>query len=82
MPEAIDAPAVLLVVPDRDDRVAPWNGYKLLAQWEAASVSGNPILLAGELNAGHRGAAAIESVIARQTAIWTFLFWHLGMSCQ
>jgi prolyl oligopeptidase len=79
MPEAIEAPAVLLVAPDEDDRVAPWHSYKLLALWQASSVSGNPVLLLGEQRAGHRGGAAIESVVAREANIWSFLFWQLGV---
>src|SRR6185369_10263035 len=45
LPEKIEAPAILTVVPDNDDRVAPWHSYKMHAAWIASNVSTNPILL-------------------------------------
>ena len=79
LPEKIEAPAVLTVVPDNDDRVAPWHSYKMHAAWLAANVSQNPILLRGEEQAGHRGSSVASRTIARYADIWAFFFWQLGL---
>ena len=79
LPEKIEAPAILTIAPDNDDRVAPWHSYKMHAAWLAANVSTNPILLRREEQAGHRGSPATSRTIARYTDIWTFFFWQLGL---
>lgn len=79
LPPKIEAPAILTVVPDEDDRVATWHGYKMHAAWCAANVSNNPILLRGEEQAGHRGSAAASRTIERYADIWAFFFWQLGI---
>ncbi|HEU0253970.1 MAG TPA: prolyl oligopeptidase family serine peptidase [Pyrinomonadaceae bacterium] len=79
LPQKIDAPAILTVVPDNDDRVAPWHGYKMHAAWTAANVSTNPILLREEKHAGHRGSPSLSRTIERYTEIWAFFFWQLGL---
>ena len=79
LPKKIEAPAILTVVPDNDDRVAPWHSYKMHSAWLAANVSGNPILLRGEEQAGHRGSPVVSSAIARYADIWAFFFWQLGI---
>ena len=82
MPEKINAPAILIDVPDRDDRVAPWHGYKMIAQWQTATTSEYPILLRREKNAGHRGRASIAQAILRNTDIWAFLFEQLSVEIE
>ncbi|HEY6660279.1 MAG TPA: prolyl oligopeptidase family serine peptidase, partial [Pyrinomonadaceae bacterium] len=79
LPEKIEAPAILTVVPDNDDRVAPWHGYKMHAAWLAANVSRNPILLREEKQAGHRGSPLASRTIDRYADIWAFFFWQLGV---
>jgi prolyl oligopeptidase len=79
LPQKIDAPAILTVVPDNDDRVAPWHSYKMHAAWLAANVSNSPILLRREEHAGHRGNPAASRTIARYADIWAFFFWQLGL---
>jgi len=79
LPQKIEAPAILSVVPDNDDRVAPWHSYKMHAAWLAANVSENPILLRGEDQAGHRGNPAATRTIDRYADIWAFFFWQLGL---
>ncbi len=78
LPQKIEAPAVLTVVPDNDDRVAPWHSYKMHAAWLAANLSESPILLRREEQAGHRGSPAVSRIIARYADIWAFFFWQLG----
>ena len=77
LPQKIEAPAILTVVPDNDDRVAPWHSYKMHAAWLAANVSTNPILLREEKQAGHRGSPLASRTIDRYADIWAFFFWQL-----
>ncbi len=79
LPEKVAAPAILTLVSDNDDRVAPWHSYKMHAAWRAANVSENPILLRSEEHAGHRGNPAASRAIDRYADIWTFFFWQLGL---
>ena len=79
LPQKIDAPAILTIAPDNDDRVAPWHSYKMHAAWRAANVSTNPILLRREEQAGHRGSPTASRTIARYADIWAFFFWQLGI---
>ena len=79
LPKEIDAPAILMLVSDGDDRVAPWHGYKMLAAWQAANVSDRPILLRGEDKSGHKGGASASKTVARYTDMWAFLFWQLNV---
>ena len=39
LPQRLQAPAILTVVSDEDDRVAPWHGYKMHAAWLSANAS-------------------------------------------
>jgi len=79
LPEKIEAPAILTIAPDNDDRVAPWHSYKMHAAWLTANVSTNPILLRREKRAGHRGSPTASRTIDRYTDIWAFFFWQLGV---
>ena len=79
LPQKIEAPAILTVAPDNDDRVAPWHSYKMHAAWLAANLSENPILLRRAENAGHRGSPSATRTIARYADIWAFFFWQLGV---
>ena len=79
LPQRIEAPAILTIAPDNDDRVAPWHSYKMHAAWLAANISNNPILLRREEQSGHRGSPAATRTIARYADIWSFFFWQLGV---
>ena len=79
LPQKIEAPAILTVAPDNDDRVAPWHSYKMHAAWLNANVSKSPILLRREEQAGHRGSPVASRTIARYADIWAFFFWQLGL---
>lgn len=81
LPTKIEAPAILTIAPDNDDRVAPWHSYKMHAAWLAANISANPILLRREEQAGHRGSPTTTRTIARYADIWSFFFWQLGIDC-
>jgi len=46
-------PAVLLITGANDPRVSPWELFKMTARLQAATSSGNPILLRVDYDAGH-----------------------------
>ena len=79
MPEHVAAPAVLIYAPDADDRVAPWHGRKMLAQWQRATSSGHPVLLRAGPDLGHGGGTSATRMAERFADIWAFLFWQLGV---
>jgi prolyl oligopeptidase len=79
LPQKIAAPAILTLVSDNDDRVAPWHSYKMHAAWLAANVSRSPLLLRREQQAGHRGSPVVSRTLARYADIWAFFFWQLGL---
>jgi len=82
MPEHVAAPAVLIYAPDADDRVAPWHGRKMLAQWQRATTSGHPVLLRAGPDLGHGGGTSVTRMAERFADIWTFLFWQLGVELE
>jgi prolyl oligopeptidase len=72
-------PAVLLETGINDSRVAPWIVAKMAARLEAATSSGNPILLRVSYKSGHgfgSTAAQYESSMADEL---TFLLWQMGL---
>jgi prolyl oligopeptidase len=72
-------PAVLLETGINDPRVAPWIVAKMAARLEAATSSGNPILLRVSYKSGHgfgSTAAQYESSMADEL---TFLLWRMGL---
>jgi prolyl oligopeptidase len=79
LPKKIEAPAVLTMVSDNDDRVAPWHSYKMHSAWLAANVSTSPILLRREEQSGHRGSPEVGRTVARYADMWAFFFREFGI---
>jgi len=73
-------PAVLLTTGENDGRVAPYESYKFAARLQAATSSGNPILLRTEAEAGHGIGTALETRIQEQADLYTFLVRELGIA--
>jgi prolyl oligopeptidase len=72
-------PAVFLETGINDPRVAPWIVAKMAARLEAATSSGNPILLRVSYKSGHgfgSTTAQYESSVADELA---FLLWRMGL---
>jgi prolyl oligopeptidase len=70
-------PAVLLTTAASDTRVDPLHARKMAAALQHATISGRPVLLRTELQAGH-GAGKPASMIAAEYAdIFSFLLWQL-----
>ncbi|GLR67043.1 prolyl oligopeptidase [Acidocella aquatica] len=71
-------PAVLLTTGLHDPRVAPWEPTKMTARLQAATASGNPVLLRVEDDAGH-GIGSTRAQRDAQTAdIIAFIMWRTG----
>ena len=70
-------PAVLLTTGVTDPRVAPFHVAKMTARLQAATSSGNPILLRVDYDAGH-GMGSTRSQQDREAAdTYAFLLWRL-----
>lgn len=71
-------PAVLFSTGANDPRVAPWEVTKMTARIQAATVSGRPVLLRIDYDAGH-GMGSTESQFEREFAdYWSFTLWQMG----
>jgi prolyl oligopeptidase len=71
-------PAVLLQTGANDPRVAPWEVTKMAARLRAATVSGRPILLRIDFDAGH-GMGSTEEQYEKEIAdYWSFTLWQVG----
>jgi prolyl oligopeptidase len=72
-------PAVLMLTGEHDGRVNPMQSRKMAARLQAATVSGLPIFLSINTNAGH-GIGSALSIRANQMAdVEAFLFDQLGI---
>jgi prolyl oligopeptidase len=72
-------PAILLTASESDTRVAPLHARKMAAKLQAASSSGQPVLLRIESEAGHGIGKPLAKQLDEQTDTWSFLMWQLGM---
>jgi prolyl oligopeptidase len=72
-------PALLLTTGQHDGRVAPWMSYKMAARMQAASGSGQPVLLRVAADAGHGMGTSLAAGIEEQADELSFLFDRLGM---
>jgi prolyl oligopeptidase len=70
-------PAVLLTAGDEDSRVDALHARKMAARLQAASSSGQPVLLRLELRAGHGQGKPLHKLVDEWTDVWTFLFERL-----
>jgi prolyl oligopeptidase len=77
--DGVAYPAVLLTTGVTDPRVAPFHVAKMAARLQAASVSGKPILLRVDFDAGH-GIGSTRSQQDREAAdTYAFLLWRTGV---
>jgi len=78
--DGVHYPAVLLTTGWNDPRVASWQPGKMAARLEAATGSGEPVLLRVEYSAGH----GIGSTKAQNEELdadnWSFLLWQFGVA--
>lgn len=69
-------PSVIFLTGDHDGRVNPMQSRKMTAALQAATASGNPILLRTSSKTGH-GGGALDLRIERETDIFSFIFSQL-----
>ncbi|MBV9574021.1 MAG: S9 family peptidase [Acidobacteriales bacterium] len=72
-------PAILLTTGVNDPRVAPWQAAKMTARLQASTISGKPILLRVDYDAGHGLGSTKSQRDIEFTDEIAFLFWQLGV---
>jgi len=76
-------PAILMPTGENDHRVNPMESRKMIARLQAASSSGNPILLRTSSNAGHGLiGASVDEAVEQGTDLYSFLFDQLGIQYE
>ena len=73
-------PALLLTTGDNDGRVNPLHSRKFAAAMQAATGSGEPVLLRTSANAGHGIGSSLNEAVSLQADVGAFLFDQLGMT--
>ncbi len=72
-------PAILFMTGENDHRVNPMQSRKMTARLQAATSSGQPILLRTTANAGHGIGTALDERIEQSADFYSFLFDQLGV---
>jgi prolyl oligopeptidase len=73
-------PAVLLLTGVNDPRVNPWHSRKMLARLQAATASGQPVLLRTSGNTGHGIGTPLDERIEQAADVHAFLAEQLGIT--
>jgi len=73
-------PAMIFVSGDSDTRVSPMHARKMVARVQAATSSGNPVILDYDTLAGHLVGLSVAKQIETMTDVMSFLFLELGMA--
>jgi prolyl oligopeptidase len=61
-----------------DPRVAPWQPGKMAAALQAASSSGNPVILRVDFEAGHGFGSTRSQRDAEMADQMAFFYWQIG----
>ncbi len=72
--DGVNYPAVLFMTGENDPRVDPMQSRKMTARLQAATASGQPILLRTSANAGHGSGNSLSEEIEQSVDIYAFLF--------
>lgn len=72
-------PAVLLTTGMNDPRVDSWQAGKMAARLQAASSSGNPVLMRVDWQGGHGMGASRAQREEELADIYSFLLWRFGV---
>ncbi|MBV8170385.1 MAG: S9 family peptidase [Candidatus Eremiobacteraeota bacterium] len=73
-------PAVLMLSGANDPRVPPWQSRKMVARLQAASSSGQPVMLITRTNAGHGIGASFSQRLGDRSAMYIFFANELGLA--
>jgi len=71
--------AVLMIAGENDPRVPPWQSRKMVARLQAATSSGQPILLITHREAGHGIGASFTQRLGNRSAEYIFFANELGL---
>ncbi len=77
--EGVAYPAIFMATGETDGRVNPMHSRKMIAQLQAATGSGKPVLLSINSHAGHGIGSALGIRVNQQADLYGFLFDQLGM---
>ena len=72
--DGVKYPAVLFMTGENDPRVDPMQSRKMTARLQAATSSGQPILLRTSANAGHGSGNSLSEQIEQSVDMYAFLF--------
>ncbi len=72
-------PAVLFLTGENDPRVDPMQSRKMTARLQAATSSGQPVLLRTTSDAGHGAGTPLGEQIEQTAVVYAFLFDRLGV---
>lgn len=75
-------PAVLLITGDNDHRVNPAHSRKMTAALQAATTSGQPVLLLTNAHAGHGISTNVNEALLETADAQAFLFQELSMTMK
>jgi prolyl oligopeptidase len=73
-------PSVMLTSGENDGRVDPYNSRKMAARLQAATSSGNPVLLRMSMDTGHGQGTPLKTRIEEEADTYAFLMSQLGMA--
>lgn len=76
--DGVAYPAMLYTTGMNDPRVSPWHTLKMAARLQAATSSGQPVLLSVGFNAGHGVGAMKYEDADRLANMCSFLLWRMG----
>lgn len=72
--DGVNYPAVLFMTGENDPRVDPMQSRKMTARLQAATSSGQPILLRTSANAGHGSGNSLSEQIEQSVDMYGFFF--------
>jgi prolyl oligopeptidase len=72
-------PAMLLTSGENDGRVDPYESRKMAARLQAASSSGQPVLLRISMDTGHGQGTPLKTRVEEEADTYAFLMAQLGM---
>ena len=75
-------PAILFLTGANDPRVDPLQSRKMTARLQAATASGEPVLLRTSAQTGHGGSTGLNNQIEEYVDIYSFFFDRLGVTIK
>jgi prolyl oligopeptidase len=71
-------PATIVTTGINDPRVEAWLPAKFAARLQAATISGKPVLLRIDYEAGHGMGSTRQQIVAETADVWSFFLWQMG----